>query len=103
MFREPPAFTGSNTVVAAVRVVARLVRGIAFWTAALLPLGYLPLLFAVPSRVVTLPLVGKLVTLNVVALLVGHGYRRDDAERTVVDTVTVLPTETEATAGADAD
>ena len=55
----------------------RFVQALAFWTAAVLPLGYLLLLFVGSSRFVSLSLIGKLVSLNVVALLVGHGYRSD--------------------------
>mgnify|MGYP006876429221 CR=1 FL=1 len=73
--------TGILTTTA--RRAERLVRALAFWTAALLPLGYLPLLFAVPSRLATLPIVSKLLALNIFALLVGHGYGTDsDADDT---------------------
>jgi hypothetical protein len=67
----------THTLVRSVRGVERLVRALAFWTATLLPLGYLPLLFAVPSRFATLPVVGKLLAINIFALLVGHSYGTD--------------------------
>ena len=52
-----------------------LVRGVAFWTGALLPLLYLPLLLVEPSAIADPWTFGKLVAVNVVALVVGHGYR----------------------------
>lgn len=64
------------------REVVSLVRAAAFWIAALLPLSYLPLLAGASTSIGG---VTKLVLLNVVAVLVGHGYRssddRDDRQR----------------------
>lgn len=48
------------------------VRGLAFWTAVLLPLAYLPLLLVGDSRVTDVAVIGQLVALNVLALLLGH-------------------------------
>jgi hypothetical protein len=62
------------------RSVERAVQACAFWTATLLPLGYVPLLLVAPSRFVTLGLFGKLVALNVVALVLGRGYAADHDE-----------------------
>jgi len=45
---------------------------VAFWTAVLLPLAYVPLVVAGFSPVVDLSVFGKLVALNVVALVVGQ-------------------------------
>lgn len=58
----------------AIGEVVDLVRGAAFWLAALLPLSYLPLLQAA-----SLSFAGftKLLVLNVVALVVGHSYGSD--------------------------
>lgn len=52
------------------------VRGLAFWTAALLPFAYVPLLVGHPSG----ELLGSVLAVHVVALVVGHGYRRDARE-----------------------
>lgn len=70
-----------GALVRTVRRSERFVQALAFWTATLLPLGYFPLLFALPSRTATVSVLGKLFALNVFALLVGHGYRTaDDSE-----------------------
>lgn len=57
-----------------IRGVAWSVRGVAFWTAALLPFLYVPLLLVDPARLSDVTVLGKLIVLNTVALLVGHGY-----------------------------
>jgi hypothetical protein len=57
-----------------IRGVARSVRGVAFWTAALLPFLYLPVLLADPALLSDVTLLGKLIVLNTAALVVGHGY-----------------------------
>lgn len=55
------------------------VRVVAFWTAILLPLTYLPMLFGAGAE--TLGLVGQphvllvLLALNLLAFLVGHDHR----------------------------
>lgn len=74
-----PNEPGGVSVV--VKWVRGLVRGVAFWVAALLPLSYVPMLYSVS---ITFAAFTKLVLLNVVALVVGHGYgaeRRDDGQR----------------------
>lgn len=58
--------------------VVSLVRGAAFWIAALLPFSYLPLL---GSATVSFTGFTKLLLLNVVAVFVGHSYRNDAGER----------------------
>lgn len=68
----------TNVLSVAVRGLGRTVQGCAFWTAALLPMGYVPLLVVAPSQLTTPSILGKLAALNVVALLVGHGYATDD-------------------------
>lgn len=54
----------------------RALRFVAFWTAALLPFAYLPLLAAgfVERHPVAF---GGLLLANAVAFRIGHGYRRD--------------------------
>ena len=79
MFRHPLP-SGARAGSTNVRRGERFVQAVAFWTAAVLPLSYLPLLFVGSSRFATIPLIGKLVSLNVLALLVGHGYRSDSTE-----------------------
>ena len=64
-------------VTGLLREVVSLVRGAAFWLAALLPFSYLPLL---GSASLSFAGFTKLLVLNVVAVLVGHGYRRDRQE-----------------------
>lgn len=56
------------------------VRFVSFWAAVTLPFLYVPLLWSgtSPERVVVF--VGLLL-LNVVALVVGHGYRRSERDR----------------------
>lgn len=40
----------------------------------MLPIGYIPMLLLLPSRFATLTVLGKLLTLNLVALVLGRGY-----------------------------
>lgn len=61
-------------VTRAVRGLETAVRGLAFWTAVLLPLAYLPLFVVGVSGTADLVVIGQLVAINVVALLVGHVY-----------------------------
>lgn len=70
--------SGPGGVSSVLKWVRGLVRGVAFWIAALLPLSYVPMLYSVS---ITFAAFTKLVLLNVVALVVGHGYgaeRGDD-------------------------
>lgn len=69
---------GPGGVSIVVNRVRELVRGVAFWVAALLPLSYVPMLYTVS---ITFAAFTKLVLLNVVALVVGHGYGADRDER----------------------
>lgn len=56
--------------------VAWGVRAVGFWLAVIIPFLYLPLVYrGFTSQIAILAFVG-LVLLNVVALVVGHGYRR---------------------------
>ncbi|MFC7133311.1 MULTISPECIES: hypothetical protein [Salinibaculum] len=80
MLRDRFAAVGSRLLSAAGRTSKRTVQGCAFWTAALLPLGYVPLLFVGSSRLASLSIVGKLVAINVVAVLVGHGYATEEPD-----------------------
>ena len=60
--------------------LVRVVEVCAFWTATLLPLGYVPLLLAIPSRFVSLTVFGQLLTVNIVALVLGRGYGAEAAD-----------------------
>jgi hypothetical protein len=56
--------------------VVHVLRFVAFWTAALLPFAYLPLVAT--GFVERQPLAfGGLLVVNAVAFRLGHGYRRD--------------------------
>ncbi len=75
----------SNDVMSALQTVGNAeydrvvdpLKGLAFWTAIALPFLHLPLLASgLGSRSQTMAFVA-LLTLNVVALLVGHPYRGD--------------------------
>lgn len=57
--------------------LATLVQGLAFWTAVLLPMVYLPPLLAGHPAVVDLSVLGKLIAVNVVAIAVGHRHGRE--------------------------
>lgn len=61
------------TVVLVSDCALTAVCGVAFWIAVLLPLAYLPLLLAGPPGVNPV-MFGQLLTVNVVALVVGQFY-----------------------------
>lgn len=64
----------SGVATTLLRGVALTVRGVAFWTAALLPFLYVPLVLVDHAAIANASLLGKLVALNIAALLVGHGH-----------------------------
>lgn len=71
-----------NTALESVReqfgtVLVRSIEAVAFWLAVALPFLYLPLLVNGISGQEAAVFVGLLVA-NVVALVVGHDYRRDE-------------------------
>lgn len=70
-----PGATG--VVSGVIAEVVSLVRGVAFWIAALLPFSYVPLL---QSASLTFAGFTKLLLVNVVAIVVGHSYRNDAEE-----------------------
>lgn len=59
-------------------IVVSTVRTVAFWIAVALPFLYVPLLLGGGTGANVLLSVAALVVVNVVALVVGHGHRRDD-------------------------
>ncbi|WP_435155161.1 hypothetical protein [Haladaptatus sp. DFWS20] len=65
-----------NAAETAARKLFTPVQFLSFWTAVALPFGYLPLLYRgdFSSSVEVFAL---LLVLNVVAMVVGHGYKRD--------------------------
>lgn len=71
-----------NTVLEAIReqfgaVLVRSMEAVAFWLAVALPFLYLPLLANGTSGQEAVVFVGLLVV-NVVALVAGHGYHRNE-------------------------
>lgn len=58
----------------ALRQVAVIVQGVAFWTAVVLPLVWLSLLLVPLPSGADLWVIGTLIVLNAAALVVGHGY-----------------------------
>ena len=61
----------------AARLLRRPVEAFAFWTAILLPFVYLPMLFGGFETTTSVLLFAGLLAANGVALLVGHGHKRD--------------------------
>jgi len=55
------------------------VQKTAFWVAVCVPFLYLPLVFVAPSTITDM--FGELVTLNVLALVLGHSYQKTVRER----------------------
>jgi hypothetical protein len=62
------------TALVVVRRLSSHVRRIAFWLAVLLPFVYLPLAVVDPTRLVDVRLLGGFVSVNLLALVVGHGH-----------------------------
>jgi len=56
-----------------------VVQKTAFWVAVCVPFLYLPLVFVAPSTITDM--FGELVTLNVLALVLGHSYQKTVRER----------------------
>lgn len=66
-----------HRLATAARTTAAVVERVAFWTAVALPLVYVPLFAAgLPDRVPGPVLVLALVTLNVLAVLLGYNHDR---------------------------
>lgn len=60
------------------RSLVTCVEGIAFWTAVLIPVVYVPLLVRGLSTTAEAFVLAQLLGINALALVVGHGYLRDD-------------------------
>lgn len=67
----------AEVVRSATRRFAAVVRRLAFWTAIVLPVLYLPPLIAGPATTAELSLLGGLIGLHVAAIVVGHDYGTD--------------------------
>ncbi len=75
----PPSLSPLTRLVETLRVstihLLRSTRGIAFWTAIALPFSYFPL-FTLEMVDLSFRAFLLLVLINVIALVVGHSYRR---------------------------
>lgn len=69
-------FSAQNAVETAGKRLLAPVQFIGFWAAVALPLGYLPLLYD-GSITDSADVLALLFVLNLVAMVVGHGYKRD--------------------------
>jgi len=75
----PPSFGPlgrlSNSLPAVAARLRTSARGLAFWTAIALPLGYLPL-FTLDISGLSMEMLVSLLVAHVVMLVVGHSYRQ---------------------------
>ena len=71
--RNPPSIDPLGAAERLVSLVTKAVRGVAFWTAALLPLVLVAGLLAGPVGE-QLDVIGGAIALNAVCALVGHGH-----------------------------
>ncbi|WP_231185306.1 hypothetical protein [Haladaptatus sp. DYF46] len=69
-------FPAQNAVETAGKKLLAPVQFIGFWAAVTLPLGYLPFLYG-GSITDSADVLALLFVLNLVAMVVGHGYKRD--------------------------
>lgn len=74
MYSKSPLTVFAAVASVLVREVVAFVRGLAFWTAVLLPLVFVALLVSGSPKVADPFAVAELAALNVVSLVVGHGY-----------------------------
>lgn len=65
-----------SVVETAVKKLLAPVQFVGFWSAIALPFGYLPLLYS-GSISTSAEMLCLLFVLNLVAMVVGHGYKRD--------------------------
>lgn len=68
-------------VTTVLRRLSSLVRCVAFWTAVVFPFVLLPVVVLDPSRLVDFRLLGSLLSVNLVALVLGHRHRDAETER----------------------
>lgn len=69
-----------DALPSALRHALVALRAVAFWTAILLPVLYLPPLLVGHPLVVDPPMLGTLLGVNVGAIVVGHGHGRTASE-----------------------
>lgn len=74
--RPPVVIAYVDRLPSALRRFFVVVRGLAFWTAILLPMLYLPPLLLGHPTIVDPPVLGTLLGVNVGAIVVGHGHGR---------------------------
>jgi hypothetical protein len=65
--------------------ISSVLRGMAFWTATFLPLSYISLAVLDPVRLLDPRLFGTLVSVNIVALVLGHGYGEEESDSAETD------------------
>lgn len=75
MARNPRLPSFPSNLSRAVLSARSTVQAVAFWIGVLLPLAHVPLLLLVDhGRIVEVDVVARLVVINAVACLVGHGH-----------------------------
>lgn len=68
-------------VTTVTRRLSALVRCVAFWTAVVFPFVLVAMVALDPSRLVDLRLLGSVLSVNLVALVLGHPHRDAGTER----------------------
>ena len=74
MHRDAIVTRSTRVLATGLARLGSVVRGAAFWTAAVLPLAYPVLFLANPVTPSDIWWLGSLVALNALALVLGHGY-----------------------------
>ena len=72
----PPRRSTAETLRSVAHRTVTGIRRLAFWSAVALPVLYLPPLIAGPDSTAQFAVVVALLAVHVVAILVGHEYRR---------------------------
>lgn len=70
-----------DTLPSILQRLLAVVRGLAFWTAIVLPMLYLPPLLLGHPTVLDPPVLGTLLGVNVSAIVVGHSHGREPPNR----------------------
>ncbi len=69
-------FPARYSVETAAKKLLTPIQFIGFWSAIALPLGYLPFLYG-DHLAPSVEVLGPLLVLNLIAMLIGHGYKSD--------------------------
>jgi hypothetical protein len=69
-----PRFRGSNVARQGLSLLHRQVQAVGFWTAVALPFLHVPLLLSGLETTTETSLFVALIAVNLLALVVGHGY-----------------------------